>query len=107
MSSEIRKLVPVLKKVCDSFGDKMNSDFFQVMLVLISEQPWYKLLKTGNGFSQGRAISPQAASFPTQLCVDVCKEAAGNVGLLAGGVYGGSRSSCDDPWTASAGHSLL
>lgn len=55
MSSEIRKLVPVLKKVCDSFGDKMNSDFFQVMLVLISEQPWYKLLKTGNGFSQGRS----------------------------------------------------
>ena len=107
MSSEIRKLVPVLKKVCDSFGDKMNSDFFQVMLVLISEQPWYKLLKTGNGFSQGRAISPQAASFPTQLCLDVYKEVAGNVGLLAGGVYGGSRSSCDDPWTASAGHSLL
>lgn len=57
MSLEIRKLVPVLKKVYDSFGDKMNSDFVQVMLVLMSEQPWYKLLNLDNRFSQGKPLS--------------------------------------------------
>lgn len=90
MSLEIRKLVPVLKKVYESVGDKMNSDFFQVVLVLISEQPWYKLLKTGNGFSQGRALSPQAPSFYVFLFVVFCKEASGNVSLFVGGLYGGS-----------------
>ena len=57
MSLEIRKLVPVLKKVYDSFGDKMNSDFVQVMLVLMSEQPWYKLLNLDNRLSQGKPLS--------------------------------------------------
>ena len=51
-----RGLMPVLKRVYDSFGDKMNYDFFYVMVLLISEQPWSKIFNVDSSFSKGKPI---------------------------------------------------
>ena len=51
-----RGLMPVLKRVYDSFGDKMNYDFFYVMVLLVSEQPWSKIFNVDSSFSKGKPI---------------------------------------------------
>ena len=51
-----RGLMPVLKRVYDSFGDKMNYDFFYVMVLLVSEQPWSKIFNVDSSFSKGRPV---------------------------------------------------
>lgn len=51
-----RGLMPVLKRVYDSFGDKMNYDFFNVMVLLVSEQPWSKIFNIDSSFSKGKPV---------------------------------------------------
>ena len=50
LTSKIQSFIPVLRKVCESFGDKMNLDFLQVMCILSSEQPWNRFLNLNQSF---------------------------------------------------------
>ena len=62
-ASALRTILPVLKKVCSSFGDKMNPDFIQVMFLLMSEFPWYRYIKVKDGFCKGTSISSKVVFF--------------------------------------------
>ena len=59
-------MFPVLKRVYDSFGDKMNTDFVYVMALLLSEQPWYRFLHIDNSFSKAKPLPPNV-SIPKLL----------------------------------------
>ena len=50
LTSKIQRFIPILRKACESFGDKMNLDFLQVMCILSSEQPWNAFLNLNQSF---------------------------------------------------------
>lgn len=55
-ATQIRKILPVFQKVCDSFGERMNANFLQVMFLLASEQPWYDYLRIPHEFQPAQPI---------------------------------------------------
>ena len=62
-SSQTRNIIPVLRKLCNTWGDRMNTEFIQVMSLLISEQPWNKLLNLHQSFRPGRPIPSSVSAF--------------------------------------------
>ena len=66
-AAEFWKALPVLKKVWNSFGDKMNTDFIQVMFLLMTEQPWFQYVKVKDGFSKGKPLTSKVFLFTNIL----------------------------------------
>lgn len=72
--TEFRKILPVLKKVCNSFDDKMNTEFAQVMFLLMMQQPWYQYIKVKDGFSKGKEVSSKVSYCLFVTCLERFKQ---------------------------------